>query len=297
MKRFPDHSRVCFLGDSITAANQFVPLIIDAYKTQLPEAGVKFYNAGISGGSVYSARRFIDDLYSHNPTHVVIMLGMNDSWRDHLKRPSPEREEGLKKAYDSYNAGMRTLIGELQEHGITVILCTPSPYAEPVATGEEPLPGGFALLEHYSAAVRAMAKELNLDLIDYHSYLSARFLRGNLYNPDHVHPNFLGHFCMAECFLKAQGIDIGPFHQIPEYLQEWCEKIAILRQIFAVEYMVIPKDAGTLEEKMAFINDYLDNEKYPREYFMNIAKVYRENKPHEAEIADRADEIMNNLYA
>ena len=45
MKPFKQNARVTFLGDSITAANNFVPRIIGYYYKNLPDLRVKFWNS------------------------------------------------------------------------------------------------------------------------------------------------------------------------------------------------------------------------------------------------------------
>ena len=49
---FPSGSRICFLGDSITAQNKYLTWIVDWYKTAFPAADIRFYNCAFSGGTV-----------------------------------------------------------------------------------------------------------------------------------------------------------------------------------------------------------------------------------------------------
>ena len=50
MNRFPDKSRVCFVGDSITHIGVFIKHIVGHYRKLFPGSGVEFYNCGIAGG-------------------------------------------------------------------------------------------------------------------------------------------------------------------------------------------------------------------------------------------------------
>ena len=97
MSIFNKNARVCFVGDSITAANKYVSLIAAYYKENLPELNVQIYNCGVSGGTAKSQYIFFnDDVLPHNPTDIFIMLGINDSDRGLLNEPAgQERYEKL----------------------------------------------------------------------------------------------------------------------------------------------------------------------------------------------------------
>ena len=77
--KFPANSRVCFLGDSLTSGSLWVHMIFDQYLKLCPEYSVRIYDCGIGGGTAdYGLARLEDDLYTFDPTHVVIMYGEND---------------------------------------------------------------------------------------------------------------------------------------------------------------------------------------------------------------------------
>ena len=305
MKPFEQNARVTFLGDSITAANNFVPRIIGYYYKNLPELRVKFWNSGISGASASTSLKFLEtDLLATKPDIVPIMLGVNDSWRDTLKNPDVEKRNiVLKQAYDNYCARMNELVDKLTAKGIKVILCTPAPYAEFYHTEQEPLPHGYALIKMYAEKVREMAREKSLELVDYHASLSEQYCIEPLYNPDHVHPNDAGHARMADCFLAAQGFPVRKYYpgdqpepMIPE-LDEWRTLVAKQREIFAVESMIVRKTEKPTEEKLKFVEDYLAEKRYNDfMYFKTISERYLENKPHESEIVAKINDIMENLY-
>ena len=305
MKPFEQNARVTFLGDSITAANNFVPRIIGYYYKNLPELRVKFWNSGISGASASTSLKFLEtDLLATKPDIVPIMLGVNDSWRDTLKNPDVEKRNiVLKQAYDNYCEHMNELVDKLTLKGIKVILCTPAPYAEFYHTEQEPLPHGYALIKMYAEKVREMAREKLLELVDYHASLSEQYCIEPLYNPDHVHPNDAGHARMADCFLAAQGLPVRKYYpgdqpepMIPE-LDEWRTLVAKQREIFAVESMIVRETEKPTEEKLKFVEDYLTEKRYNDfMYFKTISEHYLENKPHESEIVAKINDIMENLY-
>ena len=65
---------------------------------------IKFFNCGISGGTASILMKYFDeDVFSHKPTHIFVMLGVNDSGRDVLFLPrTQERYSKLKKAYENF---------------------------------------------------------------------------------------------------------------------------------------------------------------------------------------------------
>lgn len=305
MEVFQKEARVAFLGDSITAANNYTARIVDYYHKKLPELQVKFYNNGVSGGSVMSTAMFLEaDLAPFKPTHVTIMLGVNDSNRNLLANPSsPERDSKLDEAFENYKTRMENLCDDLDRREIKVILCTPAPYAEFFITEQKPLPGGHALLLRYAEFIRETARKRAYPLVDFHARLSELYLDEDLYNPDHVHPNDLGHARMAECLLAAQGLPVRPLimgeppEAISPELDEWRTLVAKLRVIYAVEWMIVKNFGLPTNEKLAFVEDYVANEKWGDfMYFKTVSQAYLRDKPNESEITARIYEIMENLY-
>lgn len=304
MTPFKKNARVTFLGDSITATNNYTARIADHYRRFLPELKVSFACAGVSGGSATSGLLYLEpDLYPTKPDVVTIMLGVNDSNRDFLSFPdSPERRENLDAALNTYKTKMNLLVDTLIARGIEVILCTPAPYAEFFTTDQTPLQGGHALILRYAEAVREMAKERGLELVDFHTRLSEIYLDEPLYKPDHVHPNDAGHARMAECFLAAQGIEVRKWRagEAPEpispELDEWRALNEKVRRIYACEWMLVRNYGLSLEEKLAFMRDYAANEKQTIPYFKAISVEYLKDKPHETEMVARINEIMEQLY-
>ena len=304
MERFNDNSRVVFIGDSITAANNFTARIFDYYRTHLPEAHVVVKNAGVSGGSTYSALEYLEpDVYPFKPTDAVIMLGVNDSYRTLLEQPdSAKRQAGLDRAFDNYKTKLRQLCCELSGRGIRVTLCTPAPYAEFLPTEQQPLVGGHALILRYAEYVRFLARELGCGLVDYHARLSELYLDEPLYNADHVHPNDLGHARMAECLLAAQGLPVRVFvpGQPPEpistELDGWRAAVAKLRTIYAVEWMIVKNYSLSDAEKLALVRDYVAGEKWGDfTYFEGISKAYLVDKPNETQLVEYVDREAERL--
>lgn len=307
MDRFKNGDRVCFVGDSITAQNRYVAYLVDHYKTNFPNEDIQIFNCGISGGTSSLLLKYFDeDTLPHNPTHIFIMLGVNDSQRENLYRERSEsRFDDLMDAYNLYKEKLPALIKKAQGTGARVTVMTPPPYDEYTPTDIKAYPGGFALVAGYANFVREYCKENSIELIDIHAYLTNLVQTNDLYNTDHTHPNDLGHHYIAKCILEKQGLDIGEYKDYPEYLLPWKNLVAEYREIYAVEYMVVKSDTMTVKEKVEFIRDYLDNKKYDRidrseslnEFFKRVSEQYYVNKPRQKEMFDEIDTIYKNTIA
>lgn len=296
MKGFPENSRVCFIGDSITHNNGFVSYIYDYYHNNFKERNINIYNCGVGGGRVATALPILEeDVFSHNPTHAVIAFGINDSDnRFFSNERSIERYDKFVNAFEIYQDNLRKICRILRENNVSVILCTPAPYDEYQEVDTKPWQGGFALMAGYAEAVRNIARELSLPLCDYHKYMSRTMQDEVLYNPDRVHPNEKGQYEMAKCFLSFQGYDIGEYRPIPEYLNTWREKVAIQRNIWMAEKNIIWKFDLTTEEQIAAIKAYVEefDGDEERANFVEIGKKYLETKPMQKQLNDEINYIM-----
>ncbi len=305
MHLFPKNARVAFIGDSITAGANFTARVAAYYVRHLPHLGVTFKNAGVSGGSVTSAMLYYDaSVASFQPTHALIMLGVNDSDRNALTlRDETEKNARLDTAHNRYVSNMNALLDRLAADGVTVTLCTPAPYAEYFVTDQEPLPGGYALIRRYAETVRALARERGLSVIDFHATLSEHYLCEALYNPDHVHPNDRGHHRMASCILSAQGLIPDAYKPLSEELSdlpplaEWNSLAGKVTSIYAVEWMVVRNFDLPKDEKLALVQKTIDDgawEGIP--YFQSITASYMKNKPHEEDMLDRMAALWDEIY-
>lgn len=294
MRGFPNGARVVFLGDSITHANDYISRILDYYHENLSDRKVSFYNCGVSGGSLRTLLTIFDqDIAVHKPTHVVIMIGINDSARNLLSDlpRGKERYDRMLWAFNAYKERLSTICQKLEALGCEIILCTQTPYDEYQESDVPTLKGGFALLSAYAEYVRNFARERGYKLCDYHTYISMVAQTEAVIRPDRVHPNELGHYYMAKCFLEFQGYDIGEYKDIPEYLSEWRNRVSELRDIHAAEYLIIQDYSLSTEERISTIKEKLtagtlDN------YFTNLSKRYVVNKPKQKQIEEEIVELM-----
>lgn len=293
MKRFPDGARVAFIGDSITAMNFTLKRIIDFYKKNYPSSGIRFFNCGIAGGTAASALRYFDkDIMRHAPTHAVLATGVNDSERWHLALERGEQRYALlERAFESYKKNLTALVDRLLSLGISLTLCTPLPYDEHTVTEQKAFVGGYALLLGYADFVRTLARERGLELCDTFSYFARRIETDSCYSADHIHPNEHGFYHLARCILLHQGLEIGEEKPIPEYLNEWGDRISRLRTVFAAEYMIIKDQTLDDEGKIAFMRDKIERCDWGQAVFERFIRAYVADKPNEAQLYKEIDEL------
>ena len=283
MKGFKENSRVCFLGDSITHNNGYVSHIVAHYKDNFPERNVKFFNCGVSGGNIGTLfSNFEGDIMRHNPTHAVIMIGINDSARWALPFEGERKYHTIKDAFQKYKSNLNKLCEKLENMGVNITLCTPTPYAEYIKSDEPVLRGGFALMQAYADYIREFAKEMGYPVCDYHDYFIRTMQTEELFAPDYVHPTNRGQYHMAKCFLEFQGYEIGEEKSLPDDVQRWHEVVGKIRHVFATEHNILGSSCFALpdEERAAKIKEYFDNEQTGPyvAYFKQLAEKYPEYK-------------------
>ena len=299
MKKFENGARVCFVGDSITHGGIYLKYIIDTYRKQFPESGVEFYDCGISGGNLGNTISVYDrDIAIYDPTHIVLMIGVNDAGRSFLNEArSVERYEKLIRAYKRYGENLESFYQLTKERGVELILCTPMPYAEYIESNEAPLRGAYALIQGYAEYVRSFARAKGIELCDYHAAATEAMQGENLYSPDRVHPTARGHEIMARTFLAAQGIEIEKAESFSEEIEEWHSMTQRLRDVIATEYFMLPGYATMTDEERIIemgkiYGEIMSGLRETTPYFKSLVEIYPKNKPCEAELIAGIKRIM-----
>ena len=188
-----DKIRVACIGDSITAGagikdrskhypKQLQNLLGDKYEVK---------NFGVSGRTllkkgdhpIWKEKKFKNAI-AFNPNIVVIKLGTNDTKPQNWKHKS------------EFKADLIAMVKEFQALGAKpkVFLCKPVPvYKTRWGINEKDLTQGVIPI------VEAVAKEMNLTVIDLYTALSNK----DKMFPDKIHPNGEGATVMAATVLKA----------------------------------------------------------------------------------------------
>ena len=302
MERFPDDARVCFVGDSITHRGLYIAHIASHYRKYFPDSKVEFYDCGISGGNLgNSIKVYGEDTALYEPTHVVLMIGVNDSRRNLLAEPpSKERYENLLLAYDNYNKNLETFYEMIKEKGAELILCTPVPLNEYRSEVCSAFRGGYALIQGYAEAVRNFAKKYDLPLCDYHTAITKAMQTEELYAPDGVHPTPDGHYRMAEAFLAAQGMKIEEDAALDGAVNEWYELTQKLRGVVATEYFMVKDYELADDERYEMVKSKLAEAEAGADfgvhtkYFTELMRDYMVNKPKQKEFVAKIKAIMKN---
>ena len=173
---------------------------------------VKVVNSGIGGHTTQNAiARFNKDVLQHDPDLVVIQYGINDSAVDVWRDPPATKS---RVSVEQYDANLRTMIKQLKEKQIAVILMTPNSlrwiprmkqlYGKPPYDPDDPQ-GFNVLLKSYAAAARKIAKEENVPLIDVYAAFENYDKQDNQAADDllldGMHPNTKGQRMVADLLL------------------------------------------------------------------------------------------------
>ena len=295
MNAFPKGARVCFVGDSLTAANQYLQRIIDHYNRYLKDREVHFFNCGTAGGTYKGAiSYFNDDVLSHDPTHVVVAFGVNDSFRWLLANErSSERMAALKQAFENYKKNVATYCDMVLSHGIKLTVCTPAPYDEYTESEVTPFKGGYALMLGYADFIREFTKERGIDLCDLHEFLCCELEtdKERIISFDHVHPTPHGYYLIAKRILAHQGLTIDEEAPIPEYFAQWHATVIRLRTIFSAEEMVVHNYAMPLEEKMAMMEERVRTENWGQAVMERYIRAFVKDKRSQPDLYRQIDEL------
>lgn len=303
MSRFPDGARVCFIGDSITQNNLHIAHILAYYREHFPDSHVEFYNCGISAGQIGTILdAFDEDVLNYNPTHVVIMSGINDSRRGFLEGYGDQKYSLLKDAFEIYKANLSMLCEKLTMMGVDITLCTPTPYAEYIKSVNKPLHGGSALMLGYAEYVKTFAKENGYPVCDYHSYMTEALQTEDIFSPDFIHPTPRGQYHLAKCFLAFQGFDIGEEKPLPDDIKKWHEVVGQIRSVYATVHLIIGVAFSlkgfkmSKEERRIKIKEYLDSERTGKyvELFKKLASKYNDSEEKLEENIQFAIDFMKN---
>ncbi len=201
-----DGITIVAFGDSTTALRSTVESVYAVrLERLLVDRGVtaRVINSGVGGshtGRVSDNGRFrikhaldrLDPaLRAHKPDVVIVQFGWNDSWVD-----SGKPGDASRIPLAAYAANLREIVSTLRRDGSLVILATPN---HPWSTLEA---WRIERTLQYVDAVRALAKQLDVPLIDvWSAYEKYNSVEGQSFNDlllDAVHPNDDGHALFAE---------------------------------------------------------------------------------------------------
>jgi lysophospholipase L1-like esterase len=206
---------VVAFGDSTTALRPGLTVYGTLIEKALAERGanVRVVNAGVNGSTTVHARqRFEKDVIAQTPRIAIVQFGINDSFHDVHQTPPRDTP---RVPLEMYKENLAFFIDELRKRDVRVILMTPNllrwTEAWKQVIGKQPYrpedPDGFNVtLKPYVAAVRDLARERKVELVDvYAAYEAFSAKPGHFPDElllDGIHPNQQGQQLVADALLE-----------------------------------------------------------------------------------------------
>lgn len=186
-------SRLVCLGDSVTlGVRGGFPGVReqDTFCYILGQKFKSYANKGIGGDKTAGmVRRFRDDVLKEKPTHLLLMVGINDVYDGVSSVP-----------VEVFEKNVRGMVRRAQEHDILVTIMTPSIVQDMEWLRRFP---------PYLEAIRRISAEMDADMIDVYARFSEQYISnanlirdwyGTLQNNsgwDYQHPHRQGHAAIA----------------------------------------------------------------------------------------------------
>jgi sialidase-1 len=209
----PKPGGIVMFGDSTTAQR---PGAVDkVYADRVAEAirgiglSLSVHNAGVPSNTTTNARdRLARDVLVHRPRVVVIQFGLNDAAVDVWKQP-PATASRVSLA--EYERNLRGMIATLRDKHAKPVLMTTNPtrwtaklrqlYGKPPYRPEDVDGFDAPVLARYNEAVRTLARQLNVPLVDVHAAFTTK--EPNKLLLDGMHPNDAGHQLITELLVPV----------------------------------------------------------------------------------------------
>lgn len=214
MKIAPN-SKLMFIGDSITDCERARPVgeglfgavgegyvaIVEGLLAAIhPGYAIRVVNMGTSGNTVVDLKaRWDADVIALKPDWLVIMIGVNDVWRQF----DSYRQTEIHVSPDTYARTLGALVERTLPTVQGLVLMSPF-YIEPYR--------GDAMrqrMDEYGAIVKQTAARHGVPFVDVQAAFDhvLQFMNANAIAWDRVHPNNIGHAVIAKAFLNA--IDVA----------------------------------------------------------------------------------------
>ena len=210
------HSKLVFIGDSITDCERarpvgeglfgatgkgWVSLVEGLLGAIHPAHAIRVVNMGTSGNVVTDLKaRWQTDALGLKPDWLVIMIGVNDVWRQ-FDLP---RQTEIHISPATYAKTLDEIVAQARPRVKGLVLMAPF-YIEPNRADAM-----RARMDEYGAIVKKTAAKHDALFIDTQAAFDAvlQHVHANALAWDRVHPNNTGHAIIARAFLNAVGVPL-----------------------------------------------------------------------------------------
>ena len=213
IKPFVEGERAAFLGNSITDGGRYHSYIWLYYMTRFPNMPISVYNCGVGGDTAYDMYKRLDnDVFSKNPTVLMVTFGMNDSGYFEYNGDNAAEfgEQKYQECIENYKKMEQRL---LQLPNTRIVALGTSPYDETAKIEGNLFKKKNETIKRIVAYQMEAAKRNGWEYLDMNAPMVALNAKGQEKDPsftlcgsDRIHPDNDGHMVMAYLFLKAQGM-------------------------------------------------------------------------------------------
>ena len=301
---FPDKSRVVFYGDSVTRLGGGILRVAAQYRALFPERDVRFFNTGISGGTLEAAMLYFNEWVAPlHPTHIVLAFGVNDATSIFTRRLEDDDAESARIGGElaSFRQRYAALLERIDALGAMAILRTITPFdcSDRSDDGVAPADSGKAeTFRRVAMEIKKLAAERRLELIDDWTRMSTLLADGeNDFMPDRIHPADRGQWRMAETFLASQGLPIAPYRPREKTaaeaeLLEWEALSQRFANVLSAEWTFVRDESLDTDARQAKVRAWLDEnegKKGINPILFNFANDYLRDKPQVATLMAQID--------
>lgn len=212
IQAFEEGERAVFLGNSITDGGHYHSYIWLYYMTHFPNMPITIYNGGIGGDTAYDMNKRLDnDIFSKNPTALMLTFGMNDSGYFEYNGDNPEAfgDSKYQESIRNFNEIVNRFKGLSKTR---IVMLGTSPYDEDAVIEGNNFHGKNATIRRIVDYQMKTADENGWEHLDFNAPMTELNRKGQatdssftLCGTDRIHPDNEGHMVMAYLFLKAQG--------------------------------------------------------------------------------------------
>ena len=183
---------VCF-GDSITAMNQYGPMMQDMINDAFPERDILVLNRGVSGDTARGALGRVEaDVVAVKPDWVLINFGMNDQ---------------ADRSVEQFITDNEAMIDRIERDTKAKVVVV-----SPICNDYDRTPK-VSKLDEYAVALKAMAERRKLiyvPLTEESKRIKLALPVAIPLSPDCIHPNRIGYWVFTQTILKTLDFPLSP---------------------------------------------------------------------------------------